>query len=240
MDSYRLFGQAMLAYLRDGQGRFTFVRDDGHRDPSDVKSYFAPFSRWSQPERRAIRYARGNALDVGCGPGRVALYLQRRGLAVTAIDVSPEAVECARLRGVRDARTMDARGLSFAGGSFDTIVMFGNNFGMCGDIAATKRFLRRAHRIARPRGRLLASTGIPAVWAKPHATYVKRNVRRGLPPGLIRLRILFKGNLGDWFPLLFLGTDDMVRICTATGWAVEEVFLEPRDRSHYAFTAVRA
>jgi len=156
MDSYRLYGQAMLEFLGGGPGRFTFVRDDGYRDPSDVKPLFAPYSRWPGAERRAIRSARGHVLDVGCGAGRVALYLQRKGLLVSAIDISPEAVECARLRGVRDVRRMDARHLSFPDESFDTIVMFGNNLGVCGDLAATRRFLRRAHRITRKGGRLVA------------------------------------------------------------------------------------
>jgi len=30
MDSYRLYGQAMLEFLGGGSGRFTFVRDDGY------------------------------------------------------------------------------------------------------------------------------------------------------------------------------------------------------------------
>ena len=238
-DSYRLFGQAMLDHLRGGSGRFTFVRDDGYRDPSDVKSYFAPYSRWSFAERRAIRHAKGRVLDVGCGAGRIALYLQRRGLRVTAIDVSPEAVECSRLRGVRDARAMDARHLSFPDRTFDTIVMFGNNFGLCGDLAGTKRFLRNAHRITRRGGRLLASTRVPAIWAKEHAAYVKENARAGRPPGLVRLQIIYKGDRGTWFPVLFLGTDDLVRLANETDWDVEHVFPDPRSRSHYAFTAVR-
>jgi SAM-dependent methyltransferase len=240
IDSYRLYGQAMLEYLRGGHGRFTFVRDDGFRDPSNVKTLFAPYARWPSEERRALRYARGRVLDVGCGAGRVALYLQRRGLSVTAIDVSPEALECARLRGVRDAQMMDARHLSFAKGSFDTIVMFGNNLGVCGDLAATRRFLRSARAIARRGGRLLASTGVPAVWAKDHAAYVKKNVRRGLPPGLVRLRVVYKGTRGTWFPLLFVGTDDLLRLCEATGWTVEEVLTEPRRLPYYAFVAARA
>ncbi|RMI38926.1 class I SAM-dependent methyltransferase [Streptomyces triticirhizae] len=38
------------------------------------------------------------ALDLGCGPGRNALYLGTRGLAVDAVDLSPAAVAWARER----------------------------------------------------------------------------------------------------------------------------------------------
>lgn len=240
-DSYRLFGQAMLEHLRGSSGRLTFVRDDGYRDPSDVRPYFAPFSQWSLSERRAVRQAKGHVLDIGCGAGRVALYLQRRGFDVTAIDISPEAVESARLRGVRNAIAMDARRLSFPDGRFDTIVMFGNNLGICGDLGATRRLFLKAHRMVRRGGHLLASSGVPAVWEKAHASYIKENVRRGRSPGLMRLKIVYRGRHGSWFSVLFLGTDDLLRLCATTGWDVEEVFLEPKSHlAHYAFTAVRA
>jgi SAM-dependent methyltransferase len=44
-------------------------------------------------------------LDVGCGPGRHALALARRGLEVTGVDLSPEFVELART-------TADGEGLA--------------------------------------------------------------------------------------------------------------------------------
>ncbi len=44
----------------------------------------------------AVLPRRGRALDVACGTGRVALFARARGLAVTAVDVSPIAL--ARLR----------------------------------------------------------------------------------------------------------------------------------------------
>jgi len=240
VESYRLFGRAMLEHLDGGLGKYSYERDDGFLDPADVRPYFAPYRKWPEGERRALRWARGRVLDVGCGAGRVALTLQRRGLPVIGIDVSSEAVRCARLRGVKDVRAMDARRLNFPPRTFDTIVMFGNNFGICGDFAATKRFLRRARAIARPGGRLLASTAIPASWMKQHAAYLKRNVARGLPPGLVRLRIRFRRQVGSWFRLLFLSPDDVLRLCAATGWDVESVILEPRGQSTYAFVAGRA
>lgn len=39
----------------------------------------------------------GRALDMGTGSGVGAVFLARRGWAVTAVDVNPEAVRCARI-----------------------------------------------------------------------------------------------------------------------------------------------
>lgn len=43
----------------------------------------------------------GRALDLGCGPGRNALYLAQHGFEVDAIDLSAEAIEWARERAER-------------------------------------------------------------------------------------------------------------------------------------------
>src|ERR1051325_776197 len=41
---------------------------------------------------------RGRALDIACGKGRNALFLAQRGFEVTAIDISPVALEIASKR----------------------------------------------------------------------------------------------------------------------------------------------
>ncbi|MFJ2235069.1 class I SAM-dependent methyltransferase [Streptomyces sp. NPDC087859] len=71
----------------------------------------------------------GRALDLGCGPGRNALYLAARGFAVDAVDLSPMAVawgeERAHAAGVDvrflrgDAFALPARELS---GPYDLVV----------------------------------------------------------------------------------------------------------------------
>ncbi|WP_037914656.1 class I SAM-dependent methyltransferase [Actinacidiphila yeochonensis] len=72
---------------------------------------------------RGLVPAGGRALDLGCGPGRNALYLVARGFRVDAVDLSPVAVAWAeeraaaagvpRLPGARD--TPSALGPSAAG-----------------------------------------------------------------------------------------------------------------------------
>src|SRR5439155_25169192 len=93
---------------------------------------FSPFRRWPKAERAAMRYVRGRVLDVGCGAGRVALHLQERGHDVVGIDLSPGAVEVARRRGAKDVRELAITRVGPKLGLFDTIVMFGNNFGLMG------------------------------------------------------------------------------------------------------------
>ena len=66
-------------------------------------------------------------LDIGCGTGRHAIELARRGYAVTGVDLSESQVARAREKasaaGVRvDFRRLDARDLSFAG-EFDLAIM---------------------------------------------------------------------------------------------------------------------
>jgi len=76
---------------------------------------------------------KGRVLDVGCGAGRVGIYLQRyRNLDVTGIDISPLAVRVSRLRGLRKVRLLALEDIDFPRGSFDSVVMFGNNFGLFG------------------------------------------------------------------------------------------------------------
>lgn len=55
-----------------------------------------------KPDENLVGYVEGGlirpgrALDLGCGPGRNALYLAERGWRVEAIDLSPKAVDWAR------------------------------------------------------------------------------------------------------------------------------------------------
>jgi SAM-dependent methyltransferase len=70
----------------------------------------------------------GRALDVGCGEGADAIWLARRGWAVTAIDISDVALRRARESAEQAGASVawicgDARRTPFAAGSFDLLSM---------------------------------------------------------------------------------------------------------------------
>ena len=156
-----------------------FVFQEGGRD-----FYGAPFRRWEPHERRGLRFARGRVLDAGCGSGPRGAELQRRGRDVVGIDISPLAIEAARRLGVRDARVLALADADAELGSFDSIVLYGNNLGLLESPAKARRILRRLQALTSARGRIVGSSmDIAAAADADHRAYVARNIERGRPPG---------------------------------------------------------
>ena len=89
-----LFGQAILDYQ---QGQYTedlkTETSISEEDVLPLPYLFRDYAQMPLLEQQALQMARGRVLDVGCGAGSHALYLQNeRGLEVTAIDLSAQAL----------------------------------------------------------------------------------------------------------------------------------------------------
>jgi SAM-dependent methyltransferase len=196
-------------------------RDDGCVFTGDPSWYLAPFRRWWPQERRAMRFVRGRVLDLGCGAGRVSLHLQKRGLDVVGIDVSPLAVELARQRGARDVRLGTLDTAVGADERFDTILLLGNNVGLLGGEQQGRRLLRKLARLATADGRLLAGSYDPYDGASELARgYHARNRRRGKMGGVERLRVRYRQFATPWYDVLFASREELTQLATAAGWTV--------------------
>jgi SAM-dependent methyltransferase len=221
------YGHELWACLTEGHAQEIVERDDGFISASDwPMRYFADFNTWPAHERQSMRFVRGiRALDIGCGAGRAALHLQRKGLKVTAIDNSPLAIRLCRQRGVKDARVLAVEHVARLGpASFDTVVMFGNNFGLFGSFAKARRLLRQLHRLTSPEAVILAESLNPNTRrAAAHVRYRRRNRARGRMGGQIRIRIRFNEIKGPWFDYLLVSPTEMKAILAGTGWRVREL-----------------
>jgi SAM-dependent methyltransferase len=210
------FGQMLL----DGSDAEIVERDDRFISAS-MLNYFAPVRRWAAVERRALRWVRGRVLDVGVGAGRVALELQARGRKVVAIDLSPGAVQVARSRGVRDVRLLASEDVNESLGPFDTLVMFGNNFGLFGSRTKARRLLRRLRPFV---GRIVATSNDPYATDDPvHIAYQERNRARGRMSGQLRLRVRYRDLVGPWFEYLIVSPDELAEIVDGTGWQIRHL-----------------
>ncbi|MFI6938699.1 class I SAM-dependent methyltransferase [Streptomyces sp. NPDC050418] len=90
-----LFADGADRWTEDGAGWW----DGFYEDRSKPVPFFVP-----KPDENLVahldggRLTPGRALDLGCGPGRNALYLDSRGFDVDAVDLSPAALDWARER----------------------------------------------------------------------------------------------------------------------------------------------
>jgi SAM-dependent methyltransferase len=215
------FGR-LLVDLAAGKRAIEVVeRDDGCVFTGDARYYLAPFRNWWPQERRAMRFVRGRVLDLGCGAGRVSLELQRRGLEVVGVDVSPLAVEVARKRGAADARVGTVATALQGGELFDTILLLGNNLGLLSGERQGRQLLRTLAQLATERGRILAGSHDPYDAASELARrYYARNRRRGKLGGVERLRVRYRQYATPWYDVLFASRDELTELAAGTGWRI--------------------
>ena len=230
------FGQAMWDYAHGKGGPEIVERDDGlvALSPGAV-AYLAEYKDWPTFQKKAIALAKGKILDVGCGAGRVALHLQSKGLDATGIDNSPLAIKLCKKRGLKSAKLMSITQLTRRLGVFDTIVMYGNNFGLVGSFSRARWLLRRFRNMTTPGARILAQTADPYPTDVPeHLAYHRRNKRRGRMGGQLHIRIRYKTYATPYIDYLLVSKDEMAKIVAGTGWRIAETI----DNSAYRYIAV--
>jgi SAM-dependent methyltransferase len=230
-------GQQLLAQLKSGIPTAEIIeRDDGYIDTgAEPGLYFGDYKDWWPLERRAIRAAKGRVLDIGCGAGRHALYLQRTGLDVTGIDASPGAVQVCRARGLRRVLLRPISDVHrFKRSTFDTVLMLGDNFGLLGSFHRARRLLGALYRITSFDGCLIVGTRNPLRTTNPHhLEYQRRNLKRGRMPGQIRFRVRFEMSIGPWMDYLFVSPEEMKSILDGTGWEIYKL-LESGGSNYFA------
>lgn len=95
----------------------------------------------------------GTFLEIGCGMGTDALQIAKKGIAVTAIDLTEEGVRLAKERFslygyCADIRVADAENLPFGESYFDCVY----SFGVLHHTPDTQRAINEIHRVLKPGG----------------------------------------------------------------------------------------
>ncbi len=144
---------------------------------------------------------------------------------MVAIDVSPAAVEVCRRRGVRDARILPYTQIDSSLGRFDTIALFGNNFGLFANPNRARWMLRRLKRVTSDDARILAGCHDPHDTDDPdNLEYHERNRRRGRMIGQVRVRVRYRKEASPWFDWLLASPAEVEEISAGTGWELRHVF----------------
>lgn len=154
-------------YWNDHTLGFQYVTDKSVEPGSP--EFFAHIQPWMNPykfpwimeriEREAALLKGKHLLEIGCGMGYDSLEFLKRGVLVTATDLTPNAVELTRrhfeLEGVQaeDIRTANALDLPFADNTFDAA--WAN--GVLHATGDTTRAISEVRRVLKPGGRAIIS-----------------------------------------------------------------------------------
>jgi SAM-dependent methyltransferase len=237
------YGQILLAQYESGDKLCEIIeRDDNFIDSgSELGYYFSDYKDWPTAEKKIIRLARGRVLDIGCGAGRHAIYLQDKGLDVTGIDVSPGAIKVSKARSLKKALVRKIEDISrFKPQSFDTVLMMGNNFGLLGGPARAKRLLKSLSVITSDGAQIIAGTRNPyGTTLQAHLKYHQLNKQRGRIPGQLRIRARFGSAIGKWFDYLLVSPQEMEKIFEGTQWQVKSFYGNTED-SYFALIQKRS
>ncbi len=234
------FGRMIWAHAGGRDSTHFIERNDGHLDHMTGAIYFDSTARWSGGEKLAMPQIKGRVLDIGCGAGRHALALQRRGLKVTGIDASPLSIRVCRDRGLKDARVLGIEHVNrLAGEAFDSVILFGHNLGLLGTPQRARRILKAIGRATSPQARIFAgSLNIHHTSNPDHLAYQRANRAHGRLPGQLRLRVRFGARVSPWFDYLMASPTEVKGLLIGTGWRVARVL--PRGGISYVAVIVKS
>ncbi len=222
-----IFGLAFKDYLGGETEEEIIVNIDKFGDDElPVSYFFRDYNAMPLWEQMVLDVCRGKVLDAGAGAGSHALYLQEKGLEVTAVDVSEGAVLCMQQRGVKNAVCMDFYKLPTE--KYDTILFLMNGAGMAQKIHMLQTLLEKAAGMLNPDGAIfLESTDLLYMFEEEDGSAMIDLA--GDYYGEVVYTLRYKQYSGEPFPWLFVDFDNLKYIAGQAGLQCQEFFRGETD-----------
>jgi SAM-dependent methyltransferase len=214
-----LFGKAILDYQTNTSPEDIVTETNiTEADEMEVAYLFRDFNSMPKIEQTALQLAKGKILDVGCGAGSHSLYLQEKGLEVTAIDISSNAIKACELRGIKMARVQNV--LDIENEKFDTILLLMNGTGIFGSLNNTAVYLQKLKSLLAPNGQILIDSS-DIIYMFDEAEDGSKWISADGYYGELTFSISYKNQTEDPFPWLYLDYNTLQNAAHANGLQCE-------------------
>ncbi|MDF0717087.1 class I SAM-dependent methyltransferase [Muricauda sp. 334s03] len=227
-----VFGMALKDYQN---GLYTEdIKTYSSLDEEDVipvPYLFRTFDEMPKIEQKALQLARGKVLDIGAGAGSHALYLQNKGLDVTALDNSEDAIAVCKKRGMES--TVLSNILDYSEEKYDTLLLLMNGVGLAGKLKNLSEFLQHLASLLQSNGQvLLDSSDIVYMfeqdddggyWIPDDGAYY----------GEVTFEMEYKGHKSKPFDWIYLDINTLRNACESNGFNCELVI----SGEHYDYLA---
>jgi len=211
-----VLGRALYDYYNQNEQAELWIHNlYGPKELMPVDAYFRDEDDMPDLEWVALNECRGKVLDIGAGAGSHALELQNRGFDVTALDISPLAVEVMQKRGVNDAIVDDI--YQYNNQQYDTLLLLMNGIGLAGTIPTLKELLLHLKTMLAQGGQLLFDSSDVAY------IYEGKLPETGYH-GEIKYQYEYKNQKTEWFNWLYVDEKTLTKIAAETGWDMEVLY----------------
>ncbi len=211
-----ILGKALLDYHQGKYSEDILTETNiSEEDEMPLPYLFRSFSEMNSLEKKALKETKGRVLDVGCGAGIHAQYLQKKGFQVTAIDISEGAVEVCKERGMNDVRMIEL--LALENEKYDTILLLMNGTGIFKKLVHIAEYLAKLKSLLNPNGQVLIDssdlrymydTGDEGGIIVPADRYY----------GELEFTMSYKGEKSESFDWLYLDPNLFENACLASGF----------------------
>jgi SAM-dependent methyltransferase len=227
-----VLGMALRDYQ---QGNYTEdIKTFSSLDEEDaipVPYLFRSYKEMPQIEQKALQLAKGKVLDVGCGAGSHALYLQEKGLEVTALDSSSGCISVCKERGVKNVVQQNI--LAYSDQTFDTILLLMNGIGLAGTLKNVAPFLKHLGTLLALDGQiLLDSSDIIYMFEEDEdgGYWIPND---GKYYGEVTFTMAYKGQKSDAFDWIYLDFNTLQNACWDNGLNCELIM----EGEHFDYLA---
>lgn len=223
------YGKALLAYFKgDRKAKVKVESNIVDTEYWKLSEFFHSWDKMSEIERRALKLCNGRTLDVGAGSGSHSLWLKDNGMEVSAIDLSPGAVEVMRERGL-EAQRQDFYALS--GVRYDTLLFLMNGAGIAQTMKNLPRFLEHCKSLLNDGGQvLLDSSDLKFLYDDEDLAEM---TEEGRYYGEIDYWMSYRGETDEKFDWLFVDFNSLKLVCESCGLKAEKVY----EDNHFQYLA---
>ena len=209
-----LLGKALLDFQTNNNPENVITETTiSEADEMSIAYMFRDFNEMPKLEKQALKLSKGKILDIGCGAGSHALYLKEKGFKVLPIDISENAIETCRLRGLENAEVLDI--LELKDQKFDTILLLMNGTGIFGKLNKVAQYLNHLKELLNDGGQILIDSSDliymfdededGGKWIPMHADYY----------GELVFNLSYKGENEEPFDWLYLDYNTLQNACIA-------------------------
>ncbi len=233
-----IFGLAFQDFLAGNtQGKILVDSNVSEQEELPVAYFFRDYKEMPPWEQLVMDESRGRVLDAGAGAGSHALYLQQKGLDVTAIDISPGSIACMKERGVEKAVMQDFMKLEDE--KFDTLLFLMNGTGIAGRIEKLPTMLKQCACLLSENGTVyMESTDLLYLFKEEDGSAAINLA--GDYYGEIIYQLYYKDVKGDPFRWLFVDYENLAFMAREQGLHAEPVYRGENDNYVVKLTHIRS